>query len=59
MCDENKTKKESLVRVFVNLRAVLRVNNLLSGCVAALLLGLATHYRESSDYVIFNMTQVI
>ena len=33
--------------MFVSLRAVLRVNNSLSGRVAALLLGLATHYRES------------
>ena len=30
-----------------NLRAVLHVNNSLSGRVAALLLGLVTHYRES------------
>ena len=36
-----------LARAFASLRAVLRVNNSLSGCVAALLLGLATHYRES------------
>ena len=33
--------------MFVSLRAVLRVNNSLSSRVAALLLGLATHYRES------------
>ena len=33
--------------MLVNLRAVLRVNNSVSGHVAALLLGLATHYRES------------
>ena len=32
--------------MFVCLRAVLRVNNSLSGRVAALL-GLTTHYRES------------
>ena len=31
----------------MSLRAVLRVNNSLGGHVAALLLGLATHYRES------------
>ena len=33
--------------MFVSLRAVLRVNNSLSGRVAALLVGLVTHYRES------------
>ena len=36
-----------LARAFASLRAVLCVNNSLSGRVAALLLGLATHYRES------------
>ena len=36
-----------LARAFASLRAVLRVNNSLSGRIAALLLGLATHYRES------------
>ena len=38
---------DGLARAFANLRAVPRVNNSLSGCVVALLLGLATHYRES------------
>ena len=33
--------------MFASLRAVLRVNNSLSGRVAAFLLGLATHYHES------------
>ena len=33
--------------MFASLRAVLLVNNSLSGHVAVLLLGLATHYRES------------
>ena len=33
--------------MFASLRAVLRVNNSLSGHVAVLLLGLATYYRES------------
>ena len=36
-----------LARAFANLRTVLCVNNSLSGSVAALLLGLVTHYRES------------
>ena len=31
----------------MNLRAVLHVNNSFSGRVAALLLGLTNHYRES------------
>ena len=33
--------------MFVSLRAVLHVNNSLSGRVAVLILGLVTHYRES------------
>ena len=33
--------------MFASLRAVLRVNNSLSGRVAVFLLGLTTHYRES------------
>ena len=33
--------------MFANSRAVLHVNDSLSGCVATILLGLATHYRES------------
>ena len=33
--------------MFASLRAVLRVNNSLSGHVAVLLLGLVTHYHES------------
>ena len=33
--------------MFASFRAVLRVNNSLSGRVAVLLLGLTTHYRES------------
>ena len=33
--------------MFASFRAVLRVNNSLSGRVAALLLGLMIHYRES------------
>ena len=36
-----------LARVFASLRAVLRVNNSLSGRIAALLLGFTTHYHES------------
>ena len=41
------TNHNGLARAFASLRAVLRVNNSLSGHVAALLLGLVTHYRES------------
>ena len=37
----------SLARVIASLRVVLCVNNSLSGRIAVLLLGLATHYRES------------
>ena len=33
--------------MFVSLRAVLCVNNTLSGHIAVLLLGVVTHYRES------------
>ena len=33
--------------MFTSLRAVLRVNNSVSGRVAVLLFGLATHYCES------------
>ena len=36
-----------LARAFANLRAVLRVNNSLSGRIATLPLGLVAHYRES------------
>ena len=51
------TQYGSLARVFVNLRAVLRVNYSLSGRVAAhaLLLGLTTHYHESRCIVGIDM----
>ena len=48
-CDDNIVHhfNGGLARAFASLRAVLRVNNSLSGRVAALILGLVTDYRKS------------